>query len=192
MYGKPIALWLTAVLLGSLAGVLPAVAQGEEMADGTPVTLGTGEQKVLSFADTLAKVATSDPEVAAVSVSGDRELLVTAKSQGAAILSVWLKGRSEPMRSPVVVASTLGARLPFGTQVQTDIRIVEVNRNELNELGMYYSKLFDSGRLGARKRQCHIAAVYCTEDQFRCRIDIQRSRCHSPSVRFHSPFIRPR
>ena len=149
MYGKPIALWLTAVLLGSLAVILPAAAQGDDMVDGAPVTLGDGEQKVLSFPGTLAKVATSDPEVAAVSVSGDRELLLTGKSKGAAILSVWLKGRDEPLRSPVVVASTQGARLPFGTQVQTDIRIVEVNRNELNELGMYYSKLFDGGRFEA-------------------------------------------
>ncbi|AZT82390.1 secretin [Marinobacter sp. NP-4(2019)] len=149
MYGKPITLWLTAVLLGSLAVTLPAAQGDTEMVDGAPVKLGDGEQKVLSFPDTLAKVATSDPEVVAVSVSDDRELLVTAKSQGAAILSVWLKGRSEPLRSPVVVASTLGAKLPFGTQVQTDIRIVEVNRNELNELGVYYSKLFDGGRLGA-------------------------------------------
>lgn len=149
MYGKSTAAWLMALLASGLLAILSAAAHGDEMADGAPIKLGNGEQKVLRFPDTLSKVATSDPEVAGVSVSEEKELLLTAKSTGTAILSVWLKGRSEPLRSVVVVASTLGEKLPFGTQVQTDIRIVEVNRNELNELGMYYSKLFDGGRLEA-------------------------------------------
>lgn len=139
-----VALMLTAVLASA-----PAVAQSGDLADGAPVTLGEGEQKVLSFPATLEKVAISNPDVAGVSVSDDRELLLTAKTRGTAVLSVWLSGRDEPLRAPVVVASTLGEKLAFGTQVQTDIRIVEVNRNELNELGMYYAKLFDGGRLGA-------------------------------------------
>lgn len=149
MYGKPIAVWLVALLVSGAAVALSTAAHGDQMADGAPIKLGNGEQKVLTFPDTLAKVATSDPEVAGVSVSEERELVLTAKSQGTAILSVWLDGRSQPLRSAVVVASTLGEKLPFGTQVQTDIRIVEVNRNELNELGMYYSKLFDGGRFEA-------------------------------------------
>ena len=149
MYAKPIAVWLVALVLSAVGMILSTAAHGEDMADGAPIKLGNGEQKLLRFPDTLSKVATSDPEVAGVSVSEEKELLLTAKSQGIAILSVWLKGRSEPLRSAVVVASTLGEKLPFGTQVQTDIRIVEVNRNELNELGMYYSKLFDSGRFEA-------------------------------------------
>lgn len=137
------------VLVGAMVAVTAVAAREDRLADGAPVSLGEGEQKVLTFSSQLSKVAVSDPEVAGVSVSDERELLLTAKARGTAILSVWLEGRSEPMRAPVVVASTLGEKLPFGTQVQTDIRIVEVNRNELNELGMYYSKLFDGGRLGA-------------------------------------------
>lgn len=138
------ALFFTALLASG-----HATAQSGDFADGAPVSLGEGEQKILSFPTTLAKVAISNPDVAGVSVSDDRELLLTAKARGTAVLSVWLNGRDEPLRAPVVVASTLGEKLAFGTQVQTDIRIVEVNRNELNELGMYYSKLFDGGRLGA-------------------------------------------
>lgn len=158
MYAKPavVRLKVRRVMVRSWTLVLavflcasPVSAQDGGLADGAPVSLGEGEQKVLSFPSPLAKIAISDPEVAGVSVSAERELLVTAKTRGSAVLSVWLEGRDRPLRAPVVVASTLGEKLPFGTQVQTDIRIVEVNRNELNELGIYYAKLFDGGRLGA-------------------------------------------
>lgn len=145
---KPFARKLALGMLCLLAAAL-VQANSEDIGDGAPVRLGTGEQKVLAFPDTLKKVATSNPEVVAVSVSSEREILLTAKAEGAAILSVWLRGKSEPLQAPVVVASTLGKKLPFGTQVQTDIRIVEVNRTELNQLGAYYARLFDNGRLAA-------------------------------------------
>ncbi|MEO9523144.1 type II and III secretion system protein family protein [Marinobacter alexandrii] len=149
MYAKPVAIWIAALLMGSLAAVFSASTSGSETVDGAPVKLGDGEQRVMTFPGTLVKVAISDPDVAGVSISGGSELLLTAKSQGSATLSVWLKGRSQPLRSLVVVSATLGEKLPFGTQVQTDIRIVEVNRSELNELGMYYSKLFNGGQFEA-------------------------------------------
>jgi pilus assembly protein CpaC len=72
-------------------------------------------------------------------------LLVTAKKEGSAVLSVWVQGRSEPLRSTLVVARTAGNRLPFGTQVQTDIRILEVSKTELNKLGFYYGNVFNGG-----------------------------------------------
>lgn len=114
-----------------------------------PVALGTGEQEVFAFDEALKRVAISNPDVAAVSVSDEREILVTAKGAGTAILSVWTKSSKEPIQAPVIVAATRGSSLPFGMQVQTDIRIVEVNRSELNQLGVYYEKLFDGGTFGA-------------------------------------------
>ena len=90
-------------------------------------------------------MATSDPEVATLTVSGPQELLLTAKQEGSAEITVWLRGNSKPLRSVVVVATTQGAALPFGTQVQTDVRVLEVNRSELNSLGVYYANLFNGG-----------------------------------------------
>ncbi len=113
---------------------------------GAPLSLSSGEQRVMNFPKPLTKVATADPQIAAVSVSGDRELIVTGVSEGATLLSVWQRGEREPLQAPVLVAPTLGATMPFGTQVQTDIRIVEVNRSELNSLGLYYARLFDGGQ----------------------------------------------
>ncbi|KYZ87012.1 secretin [Alcanivorax sp. KX64203] len=105
--------------------------------------LAPGDQRVLVFPSRVTKVATSDPEAAAVSVSASAELLLTAKKEGSSVLSVWLNGSNEPLRSTVVVAATAGNAMPFGTQVQTDIRILEVSRSELNAFGFEYSNIFD-------------------------------------------------
>lgn len=107
--------------------------------------MGPGEQRALAFPKKLSKVAISDPNVAKVTASGDSEVLVTAESSGRATLSIWLNGDSQPQVSSVIVSSTSGEKSPLAMQVQTDIRIVEVNRSELNTLGLYYAKLFNGG-----------------------------------------------
>ncbi|UWN49953.1 hypothetical protein ASALC70_02171 [Alcanivorax sp. ALC70] len=120
-----------------------AAVQAEPM--GSSTRLAPGDQKVLTFPAPITKVATSNPEVAKLTVSGDREVLLTAIQEGSAELTIWVRNRQAPMRSSVAVATTLGGSLPFGTQVQTDIRVLEVSRSELNSLGVYYANLFDGG-----------------------------------------------
>lgn len=124
--------------------LLWSVAAGAESM-GSSTTLAPGDQEVLTFPEPITKVATSNPEVAKLTVSGDREVLLTAIQEGSAELTIWTRNRQAPMRSSVAVASTLGGSLPFGTQVQTDIRVLEVSRSELNSLGVYYANLFDDG-----------------------------------------------
>ena len=123
---------------------LAIVAQADTLKD--TMRVAPGDQKVLNFPEAVAKVATSDPTVAALTVTGSEELLLTAKAEGSAVISVWLRGKAKPLRSTVVVATTLGSSLPFGTQVQTDIRVLEVSRSELNQLGMSYSNVFNDGQ----------------------------------------------
>ncbi len=113
---------------------------------GPDLQLAPGDQKILDFPARVTKVATSDPKTMAVTVSGKQQLLITAKQVGSAILSVWVSGESKPLRSNVVVATTLGGALPFGTQVQTDIKVLEVSKSKLNSLGMYYANLFNGGK----------------------------------------------
>ncbi|KAF0805789.1 type II secretion system protein [Alcanivorax xiamenensis] len=132
------------LLLGGLMMLVTILAHAEgELPAST--SLAPGDQKVLVFPEQVTKVATSDPEVATLTVSGPQELLLTAKQEGSAEITVWLRGNSKPLRSVVVVATTQGAALPFGTQVQTDVRVLEVNRSELNSLGVYYANLFNGG-----------------------------------------------
>ncbi|MGK0393238.1 MAG: pilus assembly protein CpaC [Alcanivorax borkumensis] len=109
------------------------------------MSMGPGDQHVVAFADRITKVATSSPDAVAVAVSAPAELLLTAQQEGSSVLTVWLDGMDEPLRSTVVVAATAGKRLPFGTQVQTDIRIMEVSRSKLNSFGFEYSNIFDGG-----------------------------------------------
>ncbi|MEQ9547820.1 MAG: pilus assembly protein N-terminal domain-containing protein [Marinobacter sp.] len=107
--------------------------------------MGAGEQRTLNFPGKLSKVAVSDPSVAKVVASGESEVIVTGEASGTATLSIWLDNKDEPLVSSVVISSTRGRRSPLAMQVQTDIRIVEVNRRELNTLGLYYAKLFNGG-----------------------------------------------
>lgn len=132
------------LLLGGLMTLMTLLVQADDSLSPS-TTLAPGDQKVLAFPSQVTKVATSDPEVATLTVSGTQELLLTAKKEGSAELTVWLRGNDKPLRSVVVVATTQGAALPFGTQVQTEIRVLEVNRSELNSLGVYYANLFNGG-----------------------------------------------
>ncbi|MEQ3724523.1 pilus assembly protein N-terminal domain-containing protein [Alcanivorax sp.] len=128
--------------------LLPSLAIAAESMDEV-LQMAPGDQQVLTFSERVTKVATSDPAVTAVAVSASRELLLTAKAEGSSILSVWLKGMEQPLRSTVIIADTAGNALPFGTQVQTDIRILEVSRSELNSFGFQYSNIFDGGNTSA-------------------------------------------
>lgn len=132
----------------TLWGLMALLYSGMSVAAslGPTLQLAPGDQKVLDFPARVTKVATSDPKTMAVTVSGKQELLITAKQVGSAILSVWVSGESKPLRSNVVVATTLGGALPFGTQVQTDIKVLEVSKSKLNSLGMYYANLFNGGK----------------------------------------------
>lgn len=111
--------------------------------------LGPGEQSVLQFPKRVTRVALSNPDVISVNVSDSRELLVTANQEGSSVLSVWLAGDNEPQRSNVVVSQTAGQAMPFGTQVQTDIRILEVSRSQLNQFGFNYGHIFSGGSTSA-------------------------------------------
>lgn len=128
----------------------PALAQPTLPEDGQTLRVAPGDQKVLTYMNRIARVATSDPEVAAVSVSEATEILLTAKKEGTSVLTVWLRGRSEPLRSTVVVAATAGHTLPFGTQVQTDVRVLEVSRSKLNSFGFEYQSLGGAAEVGIR------------------------------------------
>ena len=114
-------------------------------ADADRVSVAPGEQHVLTFMKPLEKLSVSNPDVVSVTPTGKQEVLVTAAAQGSAIVRTWLKGETSPRQTNFQVSDLLGARNPLPMQVQTDIRVVEVNRSELNTLGVYYARLFNGG-----------------------------------------------
>lgn len=69
------------LLLGGLMTLMTLLVQADDSLSPS-TTLAPGDQKVLAFPSQVTKVATSDPEVATLTVSGTQELLLTAKRKG--------------------------------------------------------------------------------------------------------------
>lgn len=124
-----------------------------------------GQQKVLNFFEPVARVAVGDSEVADVSMTTPDELLVSGKKVGTTDLHVWPGAKSPPRLYRVRVdprliegefhslgehAAKVQANKPEpgdattvdvgGTQIQADIKVVEVSRTGLKEAGFFFGK----------------------------------------------------
>ncbi len=117
---------------GSL-GPLPAV-----------VELGEGLQQELQSPVAITRLAVGDPKVADVRLNGNKAFLLTGMAAGATSLMIWTACDSAPRQSMVFVQGkaatglTSAALVPsvdpsLPSQVQTDIRFVEVSRTKLKE-----------------------------------------------------------
>ncbi|SDS19683.1 pilus assembly protein CpaC [Pseudomonas asplenii] len=117
---------------GSL-GPLPAV-----------IELGEGLQQELQSPLAITRLAVGDPKVADVRLNGNKAFLLTGMAAGATSLMIWTACDSAPRQSMVFVQGkaatglTSAALVPsvdpsLPSQVQTDIRFVEVSRTKLKE-----------------------------------------------------------
>ena len=114
-------------------GALPAV-----------VEVGEGLQQTLQSPMPITRLAIGDPKIADVHLNGDRAFLLTGVASGATSLMVWTRCSNAPRQSMVFVKGKATSTLtslalspsddPFlPSQVQTDIRFVEVSRTKLKE-----------------------------------------------------------
>jgi len=111
-----------------------------------------GMQRELRFPVAITRLAIGDPEVADVSLNGKDSFLLVGKRGGSTSLMVWTACDREPRQSQVLVqgAATAAMAEPMlrfdeeavPSQVQTDIRFVEVRRSKLREVGM---RIFGTG-----------------------------------------------
>lgn len=122
--------------------VAVAAVLGAGLAHAEIVQVGVGNQEVVKTDQRIDRVALGDPEIAGVNVLGVREMMLTGKKRGDTTLLVWPKGGDEPLRYSVVVGSgdlpevlLDGKREGIKTQVQTDIRIAEVSRSAMRQIG---------------------------------------------------------
>ncbi|WP_459748809.1 type II and III secretion system protein family protein [Pseudomonas sp. 3A(2025)] len=103
-----------------------------------------GTQRDIRPGVAITRVAVGDPRIADVQVTGNQGVLLTGMAPGATSLMLWTHCSPAPQQSMVFVrgkataAMTEAARLPAGvdplpSQVQTDIRFVEVSRSKLKE-----------------------------------------------------------
>ncbi len=111
-----------------------------------------GMQRELRFPVGITRLAIGDPEVADVSLNSKDSFLLIGKRGGATSLMVWTACDREPRQSQVLVqgAATAAMAEPVvrfdeevaPSQVQTDIRFVEVRRSKLREMGV---RIFGTG-----------------------------------------------
>lgn len=134
----------------SVASIGSAVAAASNCAalGSLPATLEVGEglQQALQSPVPITRVAVGDPKIADVRVTGDQGVLLTGVAPGATTLMIWSACASAPRQSMVFVqgkasAAMTAVALPatgdptLPSQVQTDIRFVEVSRTKLKEAG---------------------------------------------------------
>ncbi|MGV8890622.1 MAG: type II and III secretion system protein family protein [Pseudomonas sp.] len=133
--GLPLGVTFAAVANCAALGSLPAVLEVSE-----------GLQQEVQSPVAITRVAVGDPKIADVRVNGNQAFLLTGVAAGATSLMVWTACASAPRQSMVFVqgkataAMTTATRLPsddplLPSQVQTDIRFVEVSRTKLKEAG---------------------------------------------------------
>lgn len=114
----------------------------EPLASVIEITQGQQSQQRLPVA--IKRIAIGDPEVADIYVSEKDGFLLTGLKQGTTSLMLWTNCAKEPQRSLVHVAGRASAELKpepsFGaeqiSQVQTDIRFVDISRSKLKDIGV--------------------------------------------------------
>jgi pilus assembly protein CpaC len=107
------------------------------------VEIDQGIQQAIHSPVAITRLAVGDPKIADVFVSGNDGFLLTGVGPGATSLMVWTSCSSTPRQSMVFVrgratvamapVAGLASADPLPSQVQTDIRFVEVNRSKLKE-----------------------------------------------------------
>ncbi|EXF95986.1 type II and III secretion system protein family protein [Pseudomonas sp. CVAP len=108
------------------------------------VEVGEGMQQAMRSPVAITRLAVGDPKVADVHLNGNDAFLLTGMAPGATSLMIWTGCSSAPRQSMVFVrgkavtavagSSVLPSEDPLlPSQVQTDIRFVEVSRTKLKE-----------------------------------------------------------
>lgn len=117
------------------------------------IEIAQGQQQLQDFPVPIKRLAIGDPQVADVSLIGRDGFLLVGKQAGVTSLMVWTACASEPRSSMVYVAgqgavqlseaaATPQAAESLPSQVQTDIRFVEVSRSKFTEAG---TSIFGTG-----------------------------------------------
>ncbi|WP_426233351.1 type II and III secretion system protein family protein [Pseudomonas sp. TWP3-2] len=146
----PLILGLLRVSLLSVASTGSVLAAASNCAALAPLPavlqVGEGLQQAVQSPVAITRVAVGDPKIADVRVTGDQGVLLTGVGPGATTLMIWSACSSTPRQSMVFVQGKATAAMTavatpasvediLPSQVQTDIRFVEVSRTKLKEAG---------------------------------------------------------
>ncbi|NLY58407.1 MAG: type II and III secretion system protein family protein [Gammaproteobacteria bacterium] len=143
------ALGVLAAVMASPLAMAQATSAGCVSLEQLPRTLEVrqGQHQQLQLPVPITRIAVGDPEVAEARLLNRDSVLLLGKGGGVTTVSLWTRCSSQPQQSMLfvegeataalarpAVAASHDAGLP--SQVQTDIRFVEVNRTKLKEVGI--------------------------------------------------------
>ncbi|WP_426159827.1 type II and III secretion system protein family protein [Pseudomonas sp. TSRC2-2] len=106
------------------------------------IEIGEGFQQDMQSPVAITRLAVGDPKIADVHANGSTSFLLTGVGPGATSLMVWTACSAQPQQAMVFVqgaaTTALTSSVPsddptLPSQVQTDIRFVEVSRTKLKE-----------------------------------------------------------
>jgi pilus assembly protein CpaC len=130
---------IRSIFLALLMPLLSIPSGMAEPVSGSQVLkMAEKSQRVLNRPQPILRVAVADPEVLDVEMVTSREMLMTAKRQGATEMRLWVRGA--PMELLRILVGPAAPAVDFQTQVRSDIRIVEVSRRALKESGISLAK----------------------------------------------------
>ena len=137
IYLLAVGIGLPSLAAASCAGLEPVPAVME---------VTQGMQRELRYPVPITRLAIGDPAVADVSLNTKESFLLLGKKGGTTSLMVWTACDAEPRHSVVFVQGAATAAVadpvvPYDqevvpSQIQTDIRFVEVSRTKLKEIGV--------------------------------------------------------
>ena len=146
---------ITLLLLGGPAVQAWAVPSGCAGLSPVPasIEMDQGLQQEIRLPVAITRVAVGDPNIADVQASGERAIVLSAVGPGATSLMLWTACASAPRQSMLFIKGRATAEMddsamppslepPLPSQVQADIRFVEVSRTKLKEAG---TRLFFKG-----------------------------------------------
>ncbi|MGI3129380.1 type II and III secretion system protein family protein [Halopseudomonas pachastrellae] len=140
--------WLLGLLSLACAGnTLAAGACDQLEPAAATLNLVAGQQQEVRLPVAVTRLAVGDPEVADVQLTSRTGFLITPRQGGVTSLAVWTGCGSAPRQSMLFVQGSATAAMTgavaegdvtglIPSQVQTDIRFVEVNRTKLKEIGV--------------------------------------------------------
>ncbi|MDO9621810.1 MAG: type II and III secretion system protein family protein [Moraxellaceae bacterium] len=152
-----------ALLAASLISMMPAMASADckdpEQQLPQDFTIKAGLQEPFNLPAAMVRVAVGEPTIADVAVVDVRTLLLQGRKAGETSLLVWTQcDPKTPQRVMIRVLSDLSAAQQLAqadtpetlaelpSQVQADIRFVEVSRSKLIEVGTRLQMRSGSGR----------------------------------------------
>ena len=128
--------------LGLVALAVLALAGTASAQEPQKVRILLGRSAVLAVPDSIGTVSIADDKIADVVVATSRQLLLNAKKIGTTSLVVWSKG-NRYQTYEVVVHSGTGFN-----QVVLNVKVAEVNRERLKELGFdFFVNALNSRRI---------------------------------------------